>query len=389
MHPSLRSLIIFAALALPAHAEQGPLAAALQPFVDQHTVAGAVVLVATKDRVLDLETVGYADLEAKKPMTKNSLFWIASMTKAMTCTAMMMLVDEGKASVDDPVEKYLPEFKGQMYVAEKDEAHVLLKKPPHPFTIRQLMSHTSGLGISAPMDHPSYDMVPLVQRIPEYAAMPLIAAPGTEFHYTNEGMTTVGRLIEVISHRAYEQFMIERLFRPLGMTDTTFRPNSEQLQRLAKGYKANAAKNGLEASGIGMLNRDLTDPQRMAWPGGGLFSTADDVAKFCQMFLNHGLAADGKRLLSEAAVQAMTQKQTGDAVKEPYGFGWNASPTAFVHSGGFRTEMRVNTENGLITVFLVQINGEWPNNGKDLLPAFLKAADAFAPASTKPVRQHP
>jgi CubicO group peptidase (beta-lactamase class C family) len=383
MHPSLRFLFLLAAIAFPAKAEQGPLAAVLQPFVDHHTVAGAVMLVASKDKVLDLEAVGYADLESKTPMTKDSLFWIASMTKAMTCTAMMMLVDEGKAGVDDPVEKYLPEFKGQMYVAEKDEAHMLLKKPPHPFTIRQLMSHTSGLGITAPMDRPSYDMAPLVQRIPEYAALPLIAEPGTEFHYTNEGVSTVGRLIEVISQRSYEQFMIERLFLPLEMTDTTFRPNAEQLQRLAKSYKLNATKDGLEASLIGMLNRDLTNPQRMAWPGGGLFSTANDVARFCQMLLNNGLAANGQRLLREVSVKAMTQKETGDAVKESYGFGWNANGTVFVHSGAYRTEMRVNKEKGLISVFLVQVNGEWPNNGKDIMPVFLKSVDRFVPAAAK------
>ncbi|MDB6137818.1 MAG: estB 3 [Verrucomicrobiaceae bacterium] len=381
MHPSLRFLYLLVALAFPAHAEQGPLAAVLQPFVDHHTVAGAVVLVASRDKVLDIETVGYADLEARKPMAQDSLFWIASMTKAMTCTAMMMLIDEGKACLDDPVEKYLPEFKGQMYITEKDDAHMLLKKPPHPFTIRQLMSHTSGMGIAAPMDRPSYDMAPLVQRIPEYAALPLAAEPGTKFLYTNEGMSTVGRLIEVISGHAYEQFMIERLFRPLGMTDTTFRPSAEQLQRLAKSYKINAVKGGLQASLIGMLNRDLTNPQRMAWPGGGLFSTATDVAKFCQMFLNNGADENGKRILSEASVQAMTQKQTGDAVKESYGFGWNANGTVFVHSGAYRTEMRVNKEKGIITVFLVQVDGEWPNNGKEITPAFLKAAEAFAPAA--------
>ena len=383
MHPFIRFLFLLAALALTAKAEQGPLAAALQPYVDHHTVAGAVMLVASRDKVLDLETVGYADLEAKKPMAPDSVFWIASMTKAMTCTAMMMLVDEGKASVDDPVEKYLPEFKDQMYIAEKDDTHILLRKPPHPFTIRQLMSHTSGLGATSPMDRPSYDMAPLAQRIPEYAALPLVSEPGTKFLYTNEGMSTVGRLIEVISSRSYEQFMIERLFRPLGTSDTTFRPNADQLLRLAKSYKLNSAKDGLQVCLIGMLNRDLTNRQRMAWPGGGLFSTANDVAKFCQMFLNGGAAANGQRILSEASVKAMTQKETGDAVKNSYGFGWNANGVVFVHSGGYRTEMRVNKEKGLISVFLVQVDGEWPNDGKEIMPAFLKAAETFAPAAAK------
>jgi CubicO group peptidase (beta-lactamase class C family) len=122
-----------------------PIAAALQPFVDRHELAGAVTLVATKDKVLDVETVGWADIAAKKPMGKDALFWIASMSKAITAAAFMILVDEGKVKLDDPVEKYLPEFKGQMVVAEKDVDHVLLKKPKHPITIRNVLSHTSGL----------------------------------------------------------------------------------------------------------------------------------------------------------------------------------------------------------------------------------------------------
>ena len=116
----------------------------LQPLVDRHSLAGAVLLVSSKDRVLDLETVGYADIAAKKPMRTDNLFWIASMNKPITATALMMLVDEGKVNVEDPVEKYLPEFKGQWLKAEQDEGHILLKRPRHPITIRNLLTHTSG-----------------------------------------------------------------------------------------------------------------------------------------------------------------------------------------------------------------------------------------------------
>ena len=126
------------------------MAAVLQPFVDSHTLAGAVMLVADKNKVLDVEAVGYADIAAKKPMQTDCLFWIASQSKPITATALMMLVDEGKVKLDDPVEKYLPEFKGQMVVAERDKEHVLLRKPKHPITVRNVLSHTSGLPFESP-----------------------------------------------------------------------------------------------------------------------------------------------------------------------------------------------------------------------------------------------
>ena len=133
-------------------AEPAKIAAALQPYVEKQELAGAVALVADKEKVLTCETVGYADVATKKPMQKDSVFWIASQSKPITATALMMLVDEAKVSVDDPVEEYLPEFKGQMGVVEKDAEHVLLKKPTHLITVRNVLSHTSGLPFSSPID---------------------------------------------------------------------------------------------------------------------------------------------------------------------------------------------------------------------------------------------
>ena len=128
----------------PAASPKG-VASSLQPFVDNHVLAGAVTLVASKDKILSLEAVGYADIAAKKPMQTDNLFWIASMTKPITATALMMLVDEGKVNVDDPVEKYLPEFKGQMLQVGEEKGKAVLKKPAHPITVKNLLTHTSGL----------------------------------------------------------------------------------------------------------------------------------------------------------------------------------------------------------------------------------------------------
>ncbi len=152
--------------------QPGMLAKSIQPAIDKHQIAGAVMLVANKEKVLAIESVGYADLETKRPMKADTTFVIASMTKAMTCTAIMMLVDEGKLKLDDPVEKYLPEFKGQMVQVEGDDEHKLLRKPKAPITILQALNHTSGLLTNYPytnlVDTPSQ-----YQRVLAAALTPL------------------------------------------------------------------------------------------------------------------------------------------------------------------------------------------------------------------------
>ena len=169
------------------------LASAVQPFVDSNTLAGAVMLVASKDRVLGLDAVGWSDIAARKPMATDALFWIASQSKPMTAAAFMMLVDEGKVSLDDPVEKYLPEFKGQMLAVERDAEHVLLRKPAHPITVREVLSHTSGLPFSSPMEQPTLDGLPLRDAVRSYAMVPLQFPPGTKYPYSNAGINTEAR----------------------------------------------------------------------------------------------------------------------------------------------------------------------------------------------------
>ncbi len=217
--------------------------AALQPFVDRHALAGAVTVVADPDNVLDLQTVGYADVAAGKPMPADALFWIASQSKPITATALMMLVDEGKVRLDEPVQTYLPEFQGQWLAVEQDQEHMLLKHPAHPITVREILSHTSGLPFRSAMEQPTLDMLPLHVAVRSYAMTPLLFEPGTKHLYSNAGINTAGRIIEVVSGMPYERFLDERLFEPLGMKDTTFWPSDEQLTRLARAYKPNAARN--------------------------------------------------------------------------------------------------------------------------------------------------
>jgi len=327
-------------VATPARAAEPTksIAAQLQPFVDSHTLAGAVTLVASRDKVLILEAVGFADLAAQKPMKTDALFWIASQSKPITGTALMMLVDEGKVHVDDPVEKYLPEFRGQMLGVPQEKDQVLLKKPARLVTFE----------------------------------------PGSKYDYSNAGINTAGRIIEVVSGMPYEEFLEKRLFKPLGMKDTTFWPTEKQVQRLAKSYKPNADKTGLEETTIGQLTYPLTDRKRGPSPAGGYFSTATDMALFCRMVLNGGMH-DGKRYLSEAAVKQMTSTQTGE-LPQTYGFGWSTDRRPggpYGHGGAYSTNMRVDPERGLIMIFMVQHAG-WPNDGGNkVFPTFMKAAEAF------------
>jgi CubicO group peptidase (beta-lactamase class C family) len=346
------------------------IAGAVQPYVDRHALAGAVMLVADRENILSLDAVGFADVAGKKPMPTDALFWIASQSKSITAAAFMMLVDEGKVKLDDPVEYYLPEFK-ELQVKSGDKQE--LKKPAHPITIREILSHTSGLPFSTPAERPTLDKLTLREAAASYAKTPLLFEPGTKYQYSNAGINTAGRIIEVVSGMPYEKFLQDRLFNPLRMTDTTFWPNEKQLARLAKCYKPNKDKTGLEETTIGQLKYPLNERDRQPMPAGGLFSTAHDVAVFCQMLLNNGTRGN-MRFLSEAAVKRMTMKQTGDAVKDQYGLGLSTGGGGFGHGGAFSTNMTVDPKHGLVYVWMVQHAG-FPGDGGQAQGAFRKAAE--------------
>jgi CubicO group peptidase (beta-lactamase class C family) len=286
----------------------------------------------------------------------------------------MMLVDEGKVRLDDPVEKYLPEFRGQWLAAEQDREHLLLKRPRRRITVRDILSHTSGLPFRSALEHPTLDLLPLHVAVGSYAMTPLQFEPGSKYQYSNAGINTAGRIIEVVARTPYEDFLQKRLFGPLGMKDTTFRPTATQLKRLAKSYKPTADKRGLEETTITQLNYPLEGPTRQPMPAGGLFSTAEDVGRFCQMVLNGG-TYQGRRYLSAEAVQEMTRKQTGEAVKVGYGLGWATGGGTYGHGGAYSTGMTIDPGRGLITVFMVQHAG-FPKDGAKSQAAFRKAAEA-------------
>jgi CubicO group peptidase (beta-lactamase class C family) len=200
---------------------------------------------------------------------------------------------------------------------------------------------------------------------------PLQSNPGEKYQYSNAGINTAGRIIEVVSGMPYEEFLDKRLFGPLGMKDTTFWPSEEQLRRLAKSYRPNADKTGLQETPISQLQYPLNDRKRQPMPAGGLFSTAADVGRFCQMVLGGGVF-EGKRILSEEAVSQMTSKQTGK-LKDNYGLGWSTGGT-FGHGGAHATNMTIDPKRGLITVWMIQATGGFPGDGGKAQGVFQEAA---------------
>jgi CubicO group peptidase (beta-lactamase class C family) len=337
----------------------------MQGFVEDGTISGAVTLVAHKGEIVSLEAVGLAEIANKKTMRPDSLFWIASMTKPITATAIMMLQDEGKLSVDDPVEKYLPEFKNQWLIDNKSGDAMTLKKSPRPITLRDLLTHTSGLSdLSAP--RPNCTLAELAMA---YSQLPLKFPPGTKWEYCNSGINVLGRIVEVTSGESFASFLQERIFKPLGMKDTTFWPTPTQAKRLAKSYQPGKGGKGLEEASIWFIKDDLSDRSRTAFPSGGLFSTAQDMWRFYQMALNGG-EFNGKRMVSRESVEVMTRTQTGDirtgftdgmsfgygwaVVKNPTGVTGLLSRGAFGHGGAFGTQGWVDPKRELICVLMIQ-----------------------------------
>lgn len=360
--------------------------ARMRQFVSNQTVAGAVTLVAKGGKVLQVEAVGYSDLAAKKPMKVDDLFWIASMTKPITGVAVLMLQDEGKLSVDDPVEKHLPEFKGQWLVSERAKETLALKRPSRPITLRDLLTHTSGLG-SFDAPRPNATLAELTMA---YSQLPLQFEPGTKWSYNNPGINTLGRVVEVVSGRPIAVFLEERLLKPLGMKDTTFWPTPAQASRIAKAYQPGQDGKGLAETDIYFLRGlPFSDRSRTPHPAGGLFSTAADMAKFYQMMLNGGESA-GRRYLSAAAVKQLTTTQTGEiktgfttgmswgfgfqVVKEPQGVTAMLAPGTFGHGGAYGTQSWGDPKSGVIYILMIQRAKMQNGDGSAIRQAFQETA---------------
>ncbi len=348
----------------------------MQEFIDRGQLAGVVTLLQRHGALAHFEATGWADVEAKKPMQRDTIFQIMSMTKPFTGVCLMMLVDEGKLRVNDPVEVYLPEFRGQM-VAEPEGGKPILRKPAHPITVRELMTHTSGMISDPPLSTGplmvKLDLMPLDRAVPLYAREPLQFEPGTRWQYSTVGIDVLGRIVEVLSGMKYEQFLAERIFKPLGMTDShIFLPESKH-SRLAAVYTIQDGR--MVKAGADILGGDALKYRQGAvysGPGFAMYSTAADLVKFYQMMLNKGVY-NGKRLLSAAAVEEMSRVQTGEikagwdvgtgfgltweVTKDPWGTVSGLSVGAFHHGGAFSTFGYIDPKKDLVGVYLVQWSG--------------------------------
>jgi CubicO group peptidase (beta-lactamase class C family) len=346
----------------------GRIRARMRTFVEQGQISGAVTLVGDRDGVVSVEAVGLRDLERGLPMHPDTLFLIASMTKPITAIAVMMLADEGKLAIDDPVETHLPEFRGQMMVASKDESTITLRKPSRPITLRDLLTHTSGMpgppfpglaDLYTKRDHT------LAEAVMAFSQYPLNFEPGSRWAYSSSGIDTLGRVVEVVSGRSYETFLKARIFDPLGMADTTFYPSREQLARAAVVY----SRKGGELRPAAALRVGPPSGAKYPIPAGGLYSTASDLARLYRVMLNRG-AADGRRLLSEASVDEMTRVHTGDLAAGfsegvGFGLGWSVvrrpsgvtdmlSPGSYGHGGAFGTQCWIDPHRGRFVIMMVQ-----------------------------------
>ena len=346
--------------------------AAMQPYLDSYKIAGIIGIIADKEgKVHYKNLLGYADVEAKKPMSDDNLFWIASMTKMFVGASIMMLVDEGKVSLDDPVTKFIPQLSKWMVVAEKDTNHVLLKTLERPVTIRHLLSHTSGLTSSSELQHETgADSTPLKARALSSVTGPLQWQPGEKYQYGNQGMNVTARVVEIVSGMPYEKFLQERFFDPLGMTETTFWPSDAQVARLANAYGPNKDKSGFAKGGLNFVTKPLSDRvHRFPEAAGGLFSTAHDIFRYGLMLANNG-ELDGKRYLSPAAMDELRKEQTGKT-KVNYSLGYHLRNGMFGHDGADGTDLSVNPQTGMIAVFMTQSTSDEKWKVRDL---FLKTA---------------
>lgn len=340
---------------------------AMQAEVDAHGASGIVTLVAHEGRIVHLSAVGKSSLETGREMTTDTLFGIASMTKPITATALMILVDQKKVSLDDEVAKYLPSFK-----------NVKLKNgeaPKTPITLRHLLTHTSGMGGSQANEGT------LAETVEKFAERPLDFQPGEKWQYS-PAISVIGRVVEVVSGEAYDVFLKKHIFDPLGMVDTTFVPTKQQQERLVQLYKPGADKKSLVPSKSWIT--DLSG-ERTPNPSGGLFSTARDLARFYQMALNGG-EYQGKRIVSQASITEMTKLQTGDIVtgftpgcgwglgyilvREPQGVTAMLSPGTFGHGGAFGTQGWVDPGKKMFFVLLIQREGFGNADGSELRGKF-------------------
>ena len=361
----------------------------VQSFVDDKTVAGAVVVIGSKAGIAHVETVGSQGLEPVRPMAVDSVFRIASMTKPITAIAVLQLQEAGKLSVTDPVEKHLPEFRNQMLAQRDDkDGPITLVKPSRLITIRDLLTHTSGLPGGYPAGYSNmYNLrqLTLKEAVLLQSQRPLDFEPGSKWSYCNTGIDTLGRIVEVVSGQSYSDYLAEHIFRPLEMYDTTPFVRSDQRPRVAGLYDLKDSR--LQPADRPIIGID--EGARHPIPAGGLVSTGGDLAKLYQCLLNGG-ELNGKRILKTETLAEMTRLQTGDlttgftpgmgfgygfaVVREPQGVTAMLSPGTFGHGGAFGTQAWLDPKQDLFVILLIQRVNLGNSDGSEIRKAVQEVA---------------
>jgi CubicO group peptidase (beta-lactamase class C family) len=341
----------------------------MEQFCADNEIAGAVTLFAHDGHILHLDAAGHADLTSGSPMTTDSMFGVMSMTKPISATALMILVDEGKVALDDPVEKYIPAFA---------DAKLKNGDPVRGLTVKHVLTHTSGLG----GDQGCRESLEATAN--ELARRPFDFQPGERWQY-GPSLNVVGRIVEVVSGQSFDEFVATRIFGPLQMNDTTFHPSEAQRPRIATLY-AREESGELKPSSRWIAPDDA---KVVPNPSGGLFSTASDMARFYNAILAGG-ELDGQRILSADAVRQMTTIQTGDLVTgftpgNGWGLGWCVirqpegvtgmlSAGTFGHGGAYGTQGWVDPVERNVFVLMIQ-RSNLPNaDASDIRKEFQRLA---------------
>ena len=366
----------------------------MQRHIAAHNIQGAVTLVARRGRIVHAEAHGFADAEAKKTMARNSLFRIWSMTKPVIAVATLMMVEEGKVRLNDPVSKFIPAFKNQSVAAEPVRAgsptlHAAPAK--REITVQDLLTHVSGLA-SGPLSSAEAAKIKgfyegaLATSIPRLGATPLEFQPGSRWAYSaGAGFDTLGHIVELASGQPLDRFLATRLFQPLGMRDTTFHPGPDLIPRLATTYHRDQ----------GAITRLPADARMLRLYGpnyhggaGGLYSTADDYATFAQMLL-HGGQGNGQRILSPRTVEWMASAFVPDTfpgrapgrafglsvqvITNPVAAGWRVSPGAYGWDGAFGTHFWIDPKEQLVGVLMIQVDNTDRQLDRDFEAAVFQA----------------
>ena len=350
---------------------------ALQQAVERKEVVGVVGCIVRVDGVRYLKAFGKGSIAPEAQMQTDQIFWIASMSKPVVGVALLQLQDEGKVDLDDSVAKYLPEL---TELSTGDGKRF-------PVTLRQLVSHTSGMA-ELPSDQ-TYTSKNLSEAVSRYRQLPLLFQPGSRWQYSQTSINTAARVVEVVSGLSYDQYLEQRIFLPLGMRDTSFYLTESQYPRLAKSYRKEESGEFVEQPIFLLAGRAATDRDRFPAANGGLFSTANDYALFCQMLLNKGRLGD-VRILSESAVDEFQRPVTGDlsvgftpgnswgigccVVQTPQGVTQMLHAGTFGHGGAYGTQAWIDPVAGQAMILMTQ-RTNFPNaDGSQIREEFQKAA---------------